>query len=229
MVADVSSSVQLVEGINEVTLVTQWLPGRVRVVTQDQAGPILDAAASFIGPKELPVALVSDGDRVFFLAPGEWSIIVAATTFGTERRDLDIGPDEDSLVVIAIELEAAKVEVTKVEMVILEKILFEVGSSGVNEASLGLLQEVANNIVNHGEIEQIEVHGHTDATGSATANRTLSQSRVEAVVAELIRRGVAADILVAIGHGEDDPIAPNDTEEGRAENRRVQFLITSQE
>ena len=73
------------------------------------------------------------------------------------------------------------------------------------------------------------MHGHTDSSGPANTNRKLSQSRVEAVVAELIERGVAQDILVAIGHGEDDPIADNKTEDGRAENRRVQFLITEQE
>jgi len=229
MVADVSKSVELVEGANDAMLVTEWLPGRVRVVTRNEAGPILDAAASFIGPKEREASLVDDGDQVFFLAPGEWSIIVAAATFGTERRDLEIGPDEDSLVVIEVELEPAKVEVTKEEMVILEKILFEVGSSGVDKASLGLIQEIANNIVNHGEINKVEIHGHTDSSGPASTNRKLSQARVEAVVAQLVKDGVDEAILVAIGHGEDDPIADNKTEEGRAENRRVQFLITEQE
>jgi len=229
MDGEAEQSLALVPGTNEATLVTAWLPGRVRVVTRGADGPILDAAASFIGPKEMETSIVEDGDQVFFLAPGEWSIIVAAATFGTERRDLDIAPDEDSLVVIEVELEPAKVEVTREEMVILEKILFEFNSASIDKVSLDLIQEVANNIVVHGGIKKIEVQGHTDSTGPAAANKKLSQDRVESVRTELIARGVDGDILTAVGYGEDEPIAPNDTEEGRAKNRRVQFLILEQD
>jgi outer membrane protein OmpA-like peptidoglycan-associated protein len=229
MASDAESTLTLVEGKNETTLLTEWLPGRVRVVTRGAAGPILDAAASFIGPKDVETTIVENGDQVFFLAPGEWSVIVAAATFGTERRDLEIAPDEDSLVVIEVELEPAKVEVTREEMVILDKILFEFNSASIDTTSLDLIQEVANNIVVHGGIKKIEVQGHTDSTGPAAANKKLSQERVESVRTELIARGVDGDILTAVGYGEDEPIAPNTNEEGRAKNRRVQFLILEQD
>ncbi len=229
MKADVDRSVSLVEGGNKALVETEWLPGRVRIVTRAGAEAISDAVASFTGPKEVEAAAVEDGDEVFFLAPGEWSIIVAANTFGIEQRDLGIGADEDSLVVIDVQLEAAKVELTREEIVILEQVLFDVGSSGVDKLSLGLLVEVANNILSSPQIKRIEVQGHTDSTGTPAGNKTLSQSRVEAVRAELIKSGVAEDILSAVGYGQEKPLAPNDTEDGRAKNRRVQFVILEQE
>ena len=229
MVADAEAELSVVEGTNAATLVTEWLPGRVRVVTRDHEGPIVNAAASFMGPAEVDPSIVEGGDKTFYLRPGAWSIIVAAASFGTERRDLDIAPDEDSLIVIEVDLAPAKVEVTRKEMVILEKILFEVGSASIDQASMNLLQELANNIVAHQGIRRLEIQGHTDSTGSSRDNKRLSQARVESVRDELIRRGVSADILEAVGYGEDLSIATNDTEEGRAKNRRVQFLILDQE
>lgn len=229
MASVAEQTLTLGEGDNDLSLQTDWLPGRVRVVTRGSDGPITDAAASFLGPKDVDTDIVEDGDTVFFLAPGTWSIIVAAESFGTERRDLDIGPDEDSLVVIEVEMDPAKVEVTREELVILEQVLFEVNSANIDAVSMDLLQEVANNIVVHGGIRKMEIQGHTDSTGSSADNKRLSQQRVESVQNELIARGVDPAILVAVGYGEDRSIASNDTEEGRAKNRRVQFVILEQD
>ena len=68
--------------------------------------------------------------------------------------------------------------------------------------------------------------GHTDNVGSDADNMRLSLGRSEAVRHDLITRGVDASRLEAIGKGETMPVATNDTEEGRAQNRRVEFEIT---
>jgi len=73
---------------------------------------------------------------------------------------------------------------------------------------------------------RIEVGGHTDNTGDAAANLTLSQQRADAVVAKLAELGVAADTLTAKGYGQEMPRASNDSEEGRAQNRRIEFAVT---
>ena len=65
--------------------------------------------------------------------------------------------------------------------------------------------------------------GHTDSRGSDSVNLRISQARADAVVTALLQRGVASDLLVAKGYGEDAPIADNATEEGRARNRRIEF------
>jgi len=72
----------------------------------------------------------------------------------------------------------------------------------------------------------IHITGHTDAVGTDEANQILSEGRANAVRADLIKRGVAEERMTAEGKGEKEPVADNDTEEGRQLNRRVEFTIT---
>lgn len=77
---------------------------------------------------------------------------------------------------------------------------------------------------------KIELRGHTDSqnkTGDADYNTKLSQKRAEAVKEALVKRGIAADRISAFGYGESRPVADNNTEEGRALNRRTEFVIIS--
>lgn len=73
---------------------------------------------------------------------------------------------------------------------------------------------------------QVEIAGHTDSVGSDAYNTLLSQQRADAVRAYLIEKGVDEHRLTAVGYGESEPVAANDTEEGRNSNRRVEFRIT---
>lgn len=70
----------------------------------------------------------------------------------------------------------------------------------------------------------IEVAGHTDSRGSDEYNMTLSQQRANAVRNHLIKKGIEADRLTAVGYGESQPVADNATEEGRFKNRRVELI-----
>ncbi len=71
---------------------------------------------------------------------------------------------------------------------------------------------------------KFEVQGHCDNTGSNAVNDPLSQKRAEAIVSRLVEMGIAKDRLTAVGRGSHEPIADNSTEEGRAKNRRVEFI-----
>ena len=73
----------------------------------------------------------------------------------------------------------------------------------------------------------IEIGGHTDGKGSDSYNKRLSENRARAVVDYLVSKGVDPDRLQFKGYGKSVPVAPNDTDEGRALNRRVEFKILS--
>ena len=74
-------------------------------------------------------------------------------------------------------------------------------------------------------LEQLEIQGHTDNTGTREHNQTLSNGRASAVREWLVKAGVGGERLTAKGYGQDRPLAPNVTEANKAKNRRVQFII----
>jgi OOP family OmpA-OmpF porin len=86
------------------------------------------------------------------------------------------------------------------------------------------LNGLANYLERHPEI-RIKIVGHTDSVGKDEANQKLSEGRAEAVMKDLIRRGIDPSRLEAEGRGETEPIDTNDTEEGRQNNRRVEIHI----
>lgn len=73
----------------------------------------------------------------------------------------------------------------------------------------------------------LEIQGHTDATGDAEYNEKLGEARAEAVRRYLSRGGIALNRMATISYGEEAPVAPNDTAEGRAQNRRVSIIVLS--
>lgn len=105
---------------------------------------------------------------------------------------------------------------------VLEGVTFELNKSRLTLDAMKVLDFVAQSLQSHPEA-RIEVGGHTDAVGSAAHNQRLSVARARAVRTYLIRRGVMADQLVAVGHGKSQPVASNATAEGRAQNRRVEL------
>ena len=108
----------------------------------------------------------------------------------------------------------------------LMNIYFDTGSATITRDSLETLTSAANAIKQAPAGTAIEVGGHTDNTGDAAANVTLSQQRADAVVAKLGELGVAAGVLSAKGYGQDRPRASNDTDAGRAQNRRIEFSVS---
>ncbi len=111
------------------------------------------------------------------------------------------------------------------EIVIGQQVQFEIDKAVIKKESDELLDGIAKVLKDHPEIARVEVQGHTDNTGKAQHNKVLSASRAEAVRRALVKRGVADRRLVAQGFGQEKPIADNDSDAGRAKNRRVQFVI----
>ncbi len=98
---------------------------------------------------------------------------------------------------------------------------FESGSAEIPADAVATLDLAASILTEDGR--NVRIVGHTDATGDADANRALSEARAQAVRDFLIAKGVAPSSLNSYGMGQDQPIADNDTEGGRAANRRIEF------
>jgi outer membrane protein OmpA-like peptidoglycan-associated protein len=102
-------------------------------------------------------------------------------------------------------------------------ITFDIGKSTIKPESMGEINRIAKLMQDNPDLK-FSVEGHTDNTGSAAANQTLSDARSKAVVDKLVEMGVAKDRLTSAGKGQNSPIADNGTDEGRAKNRRVEFV-----
>ncbi|MDY6327815.1 MAG: OmpA family protein [Bacteroidales bacterium] len=102
-------------------------------------------------------------------------------------------------------------------------ITFESGKADLKPESIVEINRVAKLMQEHTDLS-FEVQGHCDNTGSDAVNDPLSQRRAEAIVDALVKLGIDKSRLSAVGKGSHSPIAPNTSEEGRAKNRRVEFV-----
>lgn len=104
------------------------------------------------------------------------------------------------------------------------KIAFEPGSATVAAGSRDTVNQIADILRECGPI-RLEIQGHTDSQGREEMNQQLSQARAQSILNELRGRRVPTASFTALGYGETQPIADNDTEEGREENRRIEFRL----
>jgi outer membrane protein OmpA-like peptidoglycan-associated protein len=105
---------------------------------------------------------------------------------------------------------------------ILKGVNFESGSAVLTPDSYRVLDEVVRSLMAYPEVK-VEIQGFTDNVGKASYNLGLSERRAEAVKQYLVNAGIDPARLIAKGYGEENPVAPNATPEGRAQNRRIQF------
>jgi outer membrane protein OmpA-like peptidoglycan-associated protein len=107
-------------------------------------------------------------------------------------------------------------------------ILFETNKSAIKRDSLALLDSLTGIISNCKDVitgRGIQVSGHTDSVGNDAYNQKLSTQRADAVKDYLVKKGVDTALIKSAGFGESQPIASNDTEAGRSQNRRITFDI----
>jgi OOP family OmpA-OmpF porin len=100
---------------------------------------------------------------------------------------------------------------------------FDTGKSVIKPESKPIINQIVEMLKSNPELK-ISVEGHTDNVGNPKSNKTLSDARANSVVAAIVGQGVDAKRLSAVGYGQDKPIADNNTEEGRAKNRRVELV-----
>lgn len=104
------------------------------------------------------------------------------------------------------------------------KIQFESGRAAIDPDSAGLLDRLIETALRC-PAANIDIVGHTDGDGEEGFNQALSEKRAQAVADYLVRAGLPADRFKAMGYGSQQPVASNDTDEGKAQNRRIEFVV----
>mgnify|MGYP001089366281 CR=1 FL=1 len=110
----------------------------------------------------------------------------------------------------------------------LNNILFNTNSADLTKLSTAMLDNFAEYLMENPKI-QIRIEGHTDNIADANFNIKLSKKRAQKVYRYLIKKGIKRTRMNYEGYGETKPIADNNTEKGRAKNRRTEFVITAME
>lgn len=148
----------------------------------------------------------------------------------TQSFDVVAGEENYDYEVWLDPIESVKIEIDGTSLMegqslVLNNIQFKVASAMLLDEGKTELNKVVELMKQYPKIE-IELSGHTSAEGEASKNRTLSLQRVESCRKYLSDNGISEDRISTVGYGPDKPIAPNDTEQNRALNRRVELKVT---
>jgi peptidoglycan-associated lipoprotein len=108
-----------------------------------------------------------------------------------------------------------------------DTVKFPVNESTLSPESEARLAEFANRLKSENRNVYVEIQGHTDAQGPEDFNERLGAQRAEAVRRFLSKQGLALNRMATISYGESEPVAANDTRDGRAQNRRVMIIVLS--
>lgn len=203
-----------------------WTPVPVSVsVTGPDGAPLPGATVVFDGPAATsPVRTGVAGTVDTTLRPGAWTVLASTDSLGARGADFELAPGGERARV-DLQLAEAQVRVEVGQVLLQDTIYFDTGKSTLREASTPILDEVAAALRAHPEIVRVEVGGHTDPIGGVPFNMELSRRRARAVVDALVQRGVAPERLVPRGYGPTRPRHDNGTADGRAANRRVEFVV----
>lgn len=191
------------------------IPG-ARVKIQDKLGRQLELSADGAG-----------AFRFENVPPGPVKLFVEAPDYLRAVGEVEVEARQENRARLPLNKrpQQSRVVVTTTELKLKDQVHFEHDSARILAESNAVIEEIADTLRRHPEIQRVEIQGHTDNTGTAAYNKRLSQERAESVVKALITLGVAESRLEARGYGQEQPIVPNVSDANRAKNRRVQLLI----
>jgi outer membrane protein OmpA-like peptidoglycan-associated protein len=177
--------------------------------------------------KNIPIASFlsnsTTGKYLVSLPAGiNYGIAVKAEGYLFYSANFDI-PDTSKYIVVEKNVALQPIDIGS--RIVLRNIFFDFNKATLRDESTAELDRLINLLTTYTTLK-IEISGYTDNKGSAEYNQKLSESRAESVVDYLVAHGITASRLTYKGYGKDDPIATNETDDGRQQNRRTEFKIT---
>lgn len=213
--------------------------GALLIRVKDTEGNPTAATILFPEHPELqPVETNEFGQAKVQLTSGKYAVRAKAPKMKSQTNKVELAgkdlfvdfalePDAPAKPVIEAPAPKAVIKVSKDKKTIeiSEKIQFEINKALLTYNSTKVLDDVVKFLKKHPEIKKIQIGGHTDNTGDAAKNMKLSEERAAAVKNYLIKKGIDKKVLESKGFGQTKPISDNKTDEGKYQNRRVEFKI----
>ncbi|MBT8048913.1 MAG: OmpA family protein [Xanthomonadales bacterium] len=197
---------------------------RARIMSQATAEDARRAREEALEAQQREAASMRDAEQALEEAQQAKALAASSVTQAElARREADLALEQADT--LRRQLENLQLRQTESGVVVtLGDVLFESGETQLREDALASLVEVVDLLQSEPD-KKIRIEGHTDSTGDAETNMEISALRASAVLNALVSLGVDAARFTSAGMGEDFPIATNDTEEGRRQNRRVDVIL----
>jgi len=188
-------------------------------VTDGETDEIIVGAVVTIEGVEETVTTNANGVYSIALPEGNWTVKVEAEDYLNVVKVQVMRVEETTI--FDVEMRPALVEG---QVLSFNNIYFESGSAQIKPESFGVLDLVAQTLIDNAGV-RVRIAGHTDSDGSSSYNQGLSERRANSVLDYLVRKGVPANTLTAIGYGEENPVVPNTSAANKAQNRRIEFTV----
>ena len=207
------SSVNILKGVVRDELTKQPIEAEISLVNNKTGTKVTDVKSNSV-----------TGAYLVILPPGsDYGISVSKTGYLFHSENFTVtDTSEYSEIIKDVDLKKASVGTR----IVLRNIFFDFDKSSIRPESNAELEKLLK-VMQDNPTMKIEISGHTDNKGAADYNQKLSESRAQAVVMWLTRKGISKDRMTFAGYGLTRPIASNDTDQGRQLNRRTEFEITS--
>ena len=201
-----------------------------RVTATETGSPIPQATVELTDTLGRSMQITTDESGRFRferVLPGAVAVSAQAAAFLLRSQTLTVRAREDANadLVLRKRPKAPLVDVTPKELKLRQAIHFEKDSALIASDSTPLLEEVADALARAPRSAHVEIQGHTDDSGTPEHNKSLSQARASAVLEWLTNHGIEPSRLSAKGLGQEHPLSPNVTPQGRARNRRIQVML----
>ncbi|MDP8255259.1 MAG: OmpA family protein [Candidatus Alcyoniella australis] len=201
----------------EVKLVLHRLPTTLTLIVRDKAtGEPLDGKVVFdLDTEQEQTVSVPGGEKKMEWQPGSYKLIASAKGYEDKFDDVTVVKDQDNVKVLELRRKIEK----------LDRIYFDFDSDVIRTKSYPVLDDVVRQINELEAFDFIVIQGHCSSEGTDQYNMDLSRRRAQSVKNYLVKKGIDPAKLKIEPYGESRPIATNANEQGRAQNRRVEFII----